>query len=80
MTEQGRRKPFRYIGHAIVDLEWRAKNIDCKAIEAEETNGGYIFALIVNKAMDERRDTSVRPSSTTSARSPSTVKQKHAPV
>jgi hypothetical protein len=28
LDEQGRRKPFRNIGNAIVDLEWRAKNID----------------------------------------------------
>ena len=44
LDEQGRRKPFRNIGNAIVDLEWRAKNIDRKAIEAEETDGDYIFA------------------------------------
>jgi hypothetical protein len=37
--EQGRRKPFRNIGNAIVDLEWRAKNIDRKSIEAHETDG-----------------------------------------
>ncbi|ERR1700760_1102851 len=47
--EQGRRKPFRNIGNAITDLEWRAKNIDRKSIEAEETDGDYIFALAVNK-------------------------------
>jgi hypothetical protein len=34
---QGRRKPFRNIGNAIVDLEWRAKNIDRKSIEADRT-------------------------------------------
>ena len=39
LDEQERRKPFRNIGNAIVDLEWRAKNIDRKSIEAEETDG-----------------------------------------
>jgi hypothetical protein len=34
--KQGRRKPFRNIGNAI-DLEWRAKNIDRKSIDAERT-------------------------------------------
>jgi hypothetical protein len=51
--EQGRRKPFRNIGNAIVDLEWRAKNIDRKSIEAEETDGDYIFSLIVNKEVQQ---------------------------
>lgn len=49
--EQGRRKPFRNIGNAIVDLEWRAKNIDRKSIESEETDGDFIFALTVNKEL-----------------------------
>src|SRR5450631_558196 len=51
--EQGRRKPFRNIGNAIVDLEWRAKNIDRKSIEAEETDGDYIFSLIVNEEVQQ---------------------------
>ena len=51
--EQGRRKPFRNIGNAIVDLEWRAKNIDRKSIEAHETDGDYIFSLLVNKELQQ---------------------------
>lgn len=51
--EQGRRKPFRNIGNAIVDLEWRAKNIDRKSVEAHETDGDYIFSLIVNKELQQ---------------------------
>jgi hypothetical protein len=50
---QGRRKPFRNIGNAIVDLEWRAKNIDRKSIEAEETDGDFIFSLVVNKELQQ---------------------------
>jgi hypothetical protein len=33
--EIGRRRPFRNIGNAIVDLKWRAKNIDRKSIEGQ---------------------------------------------
>lgn len=51
--EQGRRKPFRNIGNAIVDLEWRAKNIDRKSIEAHATDGDYLFSLIVNKELQQ---------------------------
>jgi hypothetical protein len=53
LDAQRRRKPFRNIGKAIVDLEWRAKNIDRKAIEAEETDGDFIFALVVNKELQQ---------------------------
>jgi hypothetical protein len=53
LDEQLRRKPFRNIGNAIVDLEWRAKNIDRKAIEAEETDSDYIFSLVVNKEVQQ---------------------------
>jgi hypothetical protein len=53
LDEQGRRKPFRNIGNAIVDLEWRAKNIDRKAIEGEEKDGDFIFALTVNKELQQ---------------------------
>jgi hypothetical protein len=53
LDPQGRRKPFRNIGNSIVDLEWRAKNIDRKSIEAEELDGDYIFALIVNKELQQ---------------------------
>jgi hypothetical protein len=48
-----RRKPFRNIGNAIVDLEWRAKNIDCKSIEAHATDGDAIFSLVVNKELQQ---------------------------
>jgi len=51
--EQQRRKPFRNIGNSIVDIEWRAKNIDRKSIEAHETDGDYIFSLIVNKELQQ---------------------------
>ena len=47
--DQGRRKPFRNIGNAIVDLEWRAKNIDRKSIEAHATDGDFLFSMTVNK-------------------------------
>lgn len=48
-----RRKPFRNIGNAIVDIEFRAKNIDRKAIEATATDGDYVFSLIVNKELQQ---------------------------
>lgn len=51
--EQGRRKPFRNIGNSIVDIEWRAKNIDRKSIEGHETDGDYIFSLVVNKELQQ---------------------------
>src|SRR6201747_1103462 len=51
LDAQLRRKPFRNIGNAIVDLEWRAKNIDRKSIEGHETDGDYIFTLLVNKEL-----------------------------
>jgi hypothetical protein len=51
LDTQGRRKPFRNIGNSIVDIEWRAKNIDRKSIEAHETDGDYIFSLVVNKEL-----------------------------
>jgi hypothetical protein len=38
---------FRNIGNAIVDLEWRAKNIDRKPIEAHAIDGDHLFSLIV---------------------------------
>jgi hypothetical protein len=47
------RKPFRNIGNAIVDLEWRAKNIDRKSIEAHATDGDHLFSLIVNKELQQ---------------------------
>jgi hypothetical protein len=49
-SEQGR---FRNIGNAIVDLEWRAKNIDRKSIEAHAVDGDHIFSLIVNKELQQ---------------------------
>jgi hypothetical protein len=48
-----KRKPFRNIGNAIVDLEWRAKNIDREAIGAHATDGDYLFSLIVNKELQQ---------------------------
>ena len=47
----GQRRPFRNIGNAIVDLEWRAKNIDRKSIEGHATDGDHIFTLLVNKEL-----------------------------
>jgi hypothetical protein len=44
---------FRNIGNAIVDLEWRAKNIDRKSIEAHATDGHHVFSLIVNKELQQ---------------------------
>ena len=51
--ELGRRLPFRNIGNAIVDIEWRAKNIDRKSIEYHETDGDFIFSLVVNKELQQ---------------------------
>jgi hypothetical protein len=48
-----RRKPFRNIGNAIVDVEFRAKNIDRKAIEASATDGDYVFSLVINKELQQ---------------------------
>jgi hypothetical protein len=53
LDEQGRREPFRNIGNAIVDVERRAKNIGRKAIEGEEKDGDFIFALSVNKELQQ---------------------------
>lgn len=47
----GKRRPFRNVGNAIVDIEWRAKNIDRKNIEGHATDGDYVFSLIVNKEL-----------------------------
>ena len=47
------RKPFRNIGNSIVDLEWRAKNIDRKSIEGHATDGDYLFSLVVNKELQQ---------------------------
>jgi len=47
----GKRRPFRNIGNAIVDIEWRAKNIDRKSIEGHATDGDFLFSLIVNKEL-----------------------------
>src|SRR4051812_26407159 len=49
----GKRRPFRNIGNFIVDLEWRAKNIDRKSIEAHETDGDYLFSMLVNKELQQ---------------------------
>ena len=45
------RRPFRNIGNFIVDLEWRAKNIDRKSIEAHATDGDHLFSLVTNKEL-----------------------------
>ena len=47
------RRPFRNIGNAIVDLEWRAKNIDRKSIEAHALDGDYLFSLVVQKELHQ---------------------------
>jgi DNA-binding transcriptional ArsR family regulator len=49
----GLRRPFRNIGNFIVDLEWRAKNIDRKSIEAHDKDGDFLFSLIVNKELQQ---------------------------
>jgi len=49
----GLRRPFRNIGNGIVDLEWRAKNIDRSSIEAHATDGDFLFALVVNKELQQ---------------------------
>ena len=49
----GKRLRFRNIGNAIVDLEWRAKNIDRKAIEATALDGDFTFSMIVNKELQK---------------------------
>jgi hypothetical protein len=51
--EQQHRKPFRNIGNAFVDLEWRAKNIDSKSIEAHATDGDFLFSMVVNKQLQQ---------------------------
>lgn len=48
-----KRRPFRNVGNAIVDLEWRAKNIDRKNIEAEAEDGDHLFSLIVKKELQK---------------------------
>lgn len=49
----GKPDRFRNIGNAIVDLEWRAKNIDRKSIEAHATDGDYIFSLVIQKELHQ---------------------------
>jgi hypothetical protein len=49
----GKRRPFRNIGNSIVDLEFRAKNIDRKSIEGHAKDGDYIFALAVKKELHQ---------------------------
>lgn len=51
VDERGVRLPFRNIGNAIVDLEFRAKNIDRKAIEPQAIDGDWIFSLILKKEL-----------------------------
>lgn len=47
----GKRLRFRNIGNAIVDLEFRAKNIDRKAVEGTATDGDHTFSMVVNKLL-----------------------------
>ncbi len=59
--QTGRRRPFRNIVNAIVDLEWRAKNIDRKSIEPHAVDGDYIFSLIVSKELQQwMKDTGIK--------------------
>jgi hypothetical protein len=44
---------FRNIGNSIVDIEWRAKNIDRKSVEAHATDGDAEFSLIVTKEVQQ---------------------------
>lgn len=52
-SRTGARRPFRNIGNSIVDLEWRAKNIDRKSIEGHAKDGDYIFSLVINKELQQ---------------------------
>ena len=47
--EFGNELRFRNIGNSIVDLEWRAKNLDRKNIEAVAVDGDYVYSMIVNR-------------------------------
>lgn len=49
-NEEGR---FRNIGNSIVNIEWRAKNIDRKSIEAHATDSDHVFSLLVNKEVQQ---------------------------
>lgn len=51
--EFGRRLPFRNVGNFAVDLEWRAVNIDRKNIVATEKDGDWVFALVLNKELQQ---------------------------
>jgi hypothetical protein len=35
--------------NTVVDLKWRPKNSDRKSIEYHETDGDFIFSLVMNK-------------------------------
>lgn len=48
-----RRRPFQNIGNAIVDLEWRAKNIDRASIQYDSVDGDIGWALIVNRELQQ---------------------------
>lgn len=49
----GKRRGFRNIGNAIVDIEWRAKNIDRSAIEGHAKDGDFIFSLVITKELQQ---------------------------
>lgn len=53
VDEYGRRMPFQNIGNFIVDLEWRAKNIDRKHIRGVAKDGDWLYSLVVNKELQQ---------------------------
>lgn len=46
-----KRLRFRNIGNGMVDIEFRAKNIDTKNIIGEAIDEDYVFSLIVNREL-----------------------------
>lgn len=50
--ELGRRKPFRNVVNAIVDIEKRATDIDRKNIQILSQDGDYVFSLVVRKELE----------------------------
>jgi hypothetical protein len=51
--ELGRLKPFRQLSNGVVEIEFRAKNIDRAHISYKATDGDYGFALAVRKELQE---------------------------
>lgn len=54
--ELGRLKPFRQLSNAVVDIEFRAKNIDRSHIRYKSDDGDYMFSLVVAKELLEWMD------------------------